>query len=191
MALKDGSKAFEIIRLRGDYRHNCNVLALSEGEMIVVQNPASKHLSNPSSFLSCADCLGFFKGDELWCHNKRCQHKTSELKKWKKVQIEAKLLLPTGSISTTDVDKELYSNVISAMKNDRISFMARHDKVILQFGAAILQKVGRKNTNYVSQRMRQLARLLLKLHMRSQEREATFENFIDTSKFDNLIEAVI
>ena len=36
------------------------------------------------------------------------EHKTSELKKWKKVQIEAKLLLPTGSISTTDVDKELY-----------------------------------------------------------------------------------
>ena len=190
MALKDGSKAFEIIRLRGDYHHNCNVLALSEGEMIVVQNPASKHLSNPSSFLSCADCLGFFKGDELWCHNKRCQHKTSELKKWKKVQIEAKLLLPTGSISTTDVDKELYSNVISAMKNDRISFMARHDKVILQFGAAILQKVGRKNTNYVSQRMRQLARLLLKLRLRSQEKEATFGNFIDTSKFDDLIEAV-
>ena len=48
MALKDGSKAFEIIRLRADYHHNCNVLALSEGEMIVVQNPAGKHLSNPS-----------------------------------------------------------------------------------------------------------------------------------------------
>ena len=106
------------------------------------------------------------------------------------MQIEAKLLLPTGSISTTDVEKELYPNVISAMKNDRISFMARHNKVILQFGAAILQKVGRKNTNYVLQRMRQLARLLLKLRLRSQEKEATFENFIDTSKFDDLIEAV-
>ena len=34
----------------GDYRHNCNVLALSEGEMIVVQNPATKHPSNASSF---------------------------------------------------------------------------------------------------------------------------------------------
>ena len=77
------------------------------------------------------------------------------------------------------------------MKIESISFLARHNKVILQFGAAILQKVGRKNTNYVSQRMRQLARLLLKLRLRSQEKEATFENFIDTSKFDNLIEAVI
>ena len=48
MAVKDGSKAFEGIRLRGDYHHNCNVLALGEGEMIVVRNPAGKHPSNPS-----------------------------------------------------------------------------------------------------------------------------------------------
>ena len=81
MALKDGSsKAFEMIRLKGDYHHNCNVLALGEGEMIVVRNPASKHPSNASSFVPCPDCLGFFKGDELWCHNKQCQHKTSEPK---------------------------------------------------------------------------------------------------------------
>lgn len=86
------------------------------------------------------------------------------------MQLEAKLLLPTGLISTADVDKELYSRVISAMKIDSISFLARHDKVILQFGAPILKKVGRKDANYVPQRMRQLARLLLKLRARSHEK---------------------
>ena len=38
--------------------------------------------------------------------------------------------------------------------------------------------------------MRQLARLLLKLRARGHEKEAALENFIDTSKFDDLIEAV-
>jgi len=180
MALKDGSsKAFERIRLRGDYHHNCNVLALGEGEMIVVRNPATKHLSKASSFLPCPDCLGFFKGDELWRHNKRCPHKTSEPKKWKKLQLEAKLLLPTASITTAEVDEELFASVLSAMKNDNISSVARHDQVILQFGAAILEKVGKKNANYVSQRMRQLARLLVILRARSHEEEATLESFID------------
>ena len=42
MALQDGSKAFERIRLRGDYHHNCNVLALGKGELLVVRNPGSK-----------------------------------------------------------------------------------------------------------------------------------------------------
>ena len=86
------------------------------------------------------------------------------------MQLEAKLLLPTGLISTADVDKELYSRVISAMKIDGISFLARYDKVILQFGALILKKVERKDTNYVPQRMRQLARLFLKLRARSHEK---------------------
>ena len=60
------------------------------------------------------------------------------------MQLKAKLLLPTGLISTAHVDKELHSRVISAMKIDSISFLARHNKVILQFGAAILEKVGEK-----------------------------------------------
>ena len=191
MALKDGSKAFERIRLRGDYHHNCNVMALGEGELIVVRNPGSKQpFGDASSFLPCPDCLGFFKGDELWRHNKRCQHKATEPKKWKKLQLEARLLLPTASTSTAEVDKELFSNVLAVMKNDSISSVARHDEIILKFGAAILEKVGKKNSNYVSQRMRQLARLLTILRARSQEMEAGLKSFIDTTKFDDLVEAV-
>jgi len=75
------------------------------------------------------------------------------------------------------------------MKSD-ISTVARHDHVILQFGTAILEKVGRKNANYVSQRMHQLARLLLVLRARSHEKEATLLSFINTSKFDDLVDAV-
>ena len=67
MALKEGSKAFERIRLRGDYHHNCNVLALGEGELIVVRNPGSKQpFGDASSFLPCPDCLGFLKVPMKW-----------------------------------------------------------------------------------------------------------------------------
>ena len=131
-----------------------------------------------------------FKGDELWRHNKRCQHKTSEPKKRKKLQLEAKLLLPTSSISTAEVNKELFASVPSGMKSDNISTVTRHNHVILQFGATILVKVGKKNANYVSQRMRQLARPLVVLRPRSHEKEATLQSFIDTSKFGNLVDVV-
>jgi len=110
--------------------------------------------------------------------------------KWKKVQLEAKFPLPAASISTAEVDKELFSSVLSGIKSYNISTVARHDHVILQFGTAILEKVGRKNANYVLQRMRQLARLLLVLRARSHEKEATLLSFIDTSKFDDLVDAV-
>ena len=76
------------------------------------------------------------------------------------------------------------------MKSDNISSMARNDHAILQFGAAILEKIGKKNTNYVLQWMCQLARLLIIPQAISHEKEATLGSFIDASKFDDLVEVV-
>ena len=193
-ALNEGSEkqilAFERIRLLGDYHHNCNVLALGEGELIVVRNPSNQK-SLGANFLPCPHCLGFFKGQELWRHCLICPHKSStDDKKWKKVQVEAKLLLPTSSFSTPTVDQQLYKNVISSMKNDDISSVARRDQLITDFGAAILEKVGVRNANYVSQRMRQLARLLQTLRFKNKTNDATLQEYIDTSMFDALVDAV-
>ena len=150
--------------------------------------------SKPTSqakFLPFPHCVGFFKGDELWRHCLVCQHKaTTDEKKWKKVQAEVKLLLPTCSVSTPDVEAHLYKNVISSMRNDTISCIARRDHLITNFGAAILEKVGIKNANYVSQRMRQLARLLQTLRLQSKSNDACLEEFIDTSMFDAVVNAV-
>ena len=55
MALKDRSKAFE------DYHHNCNVLALGEGELIVVRNPGSKQVM-PCRFYRVQIAWGFLTG---------------------------------------------------------------------------------------------------------------------------------
>lgn len=112
LALEEGSEqqilAFERLRLKGDYHHNCNVLALGEGEMIVVRNPSVAQ-QDPKSFLPCPHCLGFFKGDELWRHGKKCPHQSQDgSQKFAKVQQDAKLLLPTSSLSTNDVDQALY-----------------------------------------------------------------------------------
>lgn len=148
MKLKDGSDAqilaFEKIRLLGDYHHNCNVLAVGEGELIVVRKPSKP--TSQAKFLPCPHRLGFFKGDELWWHCLVCQHKAvTEEKKWKKFQAEAKLLFPTCFVSTPDVDAHLYKNLISSMRNDSILCVARRDQLITNFGAGILQKVGIKN----------------------------------------------
>ena len=67
MKLKAGSDeqilAFEKIRLTGDYHHNCNVLAVGEGELIVVRKPSKA--TPQAKILPCPHCLSFFKSDEL------------------------------------------------------------------------------------------------------------------------------
>ena len=142
--------------LKGDYHHNCNVLALGEGE-IVVRNPSVSQ-QDPKSFLLCPHCLGFFKGNELWRHVKKCPHKSKDgSQKFAKVHQDAKLLLPTSSLSTNDVDQGLHRAVLTNMKNDEISHIARKDHPIFKFGEANFEKISQKNANYVLQTMRQLA----------------------------------
>ena len=153
--MKDGSDeqilAFEKICLLGDYHNNCNVLVVGEGELIVVRKPSKP--TSQAKFLPCPHCFVFSKGDELWRHCLIYLQKTAtnEKQNWKKVQAEAKLPLPTCSVSTPDVDAHLCKNVISSPRNDTNSSVARRDQLITTFGAAILEKVGIKNANYVSQ----------------------------------------
>ena len=76
------------------------------------------------------------------------------------------------------------------MRNDSISSVACRDQLITKIEAAILEKVAIKNANYISQRMRQLALLLQMLRLQNKRNGATIEEFIDTSMFDALVDAV-
>ena len=54
--------AFERLRLVGDYQHNGDVLALGEGELIVVRKPKKVEGGIAANFLPCPSCMGFFHG---------------------------------------------------------------------------------------------------------------------------------
>ena len=54
--------AFERLCLVGDYQHNGDVLALGEGELIVVRMPKKVEGGIAANFLPCPSCMGFFHG---------------------------------------------------------------------------------------------------------------------------------
>ena len=54
--------AFERFRLLGDYQHNCDVLDLGEGKLIMVQTPKEEKEGIATNFLPCPSCMGFFHG---------------------------------------------------------------------------------------------------------------------------------
>ena len=58
--------AFERLFLLGDYQHNCDVLALGEGELIVVRMPKKVEGGVAANSLPCPSCMGFFLVSELW-----------------------------------------------------------------------------------------------------------------------------
>ena len=146
--------AFEKLCLLGDYQHNCDVLDLGEGELIVVRMPKEVEEGIAANFLPCPSFMAFFMASEFWRHRQNCPQPSQETPpKWSTVQQEAKLLLPTTVLlPTKDVKKSFHYIVLSSMKNNEISAIARKDALIVNFGAAIFEKVGTKNINYVSQK---------------------------------------
>ena len=109
-------------------------------------NGASVEEGIATNFLPCSSCMGFFMASELWRHRQNCPHRSQETPpKWSRVLQEAKLLLPTTILSTKDVKKSFHDNVLSSMKNNEISAIARKDALIVNFGATIFEKVGTKS----------------------------------------------
>ena len=91
--------AFERLRLVGDYQHNGDVLALGEGELIVVRKPKKVEGGIAANFLPCPSCMGFFHGlralEALTVRPLLVPRAPTPppQKKWSTVQQEATLLL--------------------------------------------------------------------------------------------------
>jgi hypothetical protein len=59
-----------VLRNKGNFYHNINVLKMREGDLIVVRRP-TKEVSY-KDYVPCQNCLGFFVKAELWRHRSGC-----------------------------------------------------------------------------------------------------------------------
>ena len=73
-------------------------------------------------------------------------------------------------------DKRL-TETLAAMRNDEVTTVVRSDALIKKVGLLLLDKHGTKQSNYVSQKMRELARLLQVL-TKGKESTKTLEEYI-------------
>ncbi|XP_068694511.1 uncharacterized protein [Montipora foliosa] len=180
-------KHLEKLRLLGNYHHNLNVLETGKGELIVFRRPTSGKECSPSDFLPCNYCLGFIRRQELWKHVKLCKFKPEgdEFPKHRKVQEKARLQLFPAIYSDS-----ILCQLFATMKSDQISLIARNDWLIKEIGVLLIEKHGEKQNNFVSQKMRELARLLLQLRKTSVNADANLSDFIKPQEFDVVVSAV-
>lgn len=182
-------KHLEKLRLLGNYHHNLTVMETGKGELIVCRRPTSGKGCNPSDFLPCNFCLGFIKCQELWKHVKTCKFKPdeNEVPKYQKAQENAKLLLFPAICSDSS---NILSKLFVAMKSDEVTLEARNDWLIKELGALLIEKYGEKQNHFVSQKMREFARLLLQLHRTSASLDAQLSDFIKPGELDVVVSAV-
>ncbi|XP_056007620.1 uncharacterized protein LOC125653612 [Ostrea edulis] len=159
--LKSTNRKLALMKLRnsGDFQHNYEVLRTRHGTLVTFTRNWNE--TSADQFLPCQYCLGFFLKSSLWRHTKNCPFAPERKEKYRKVSSQSMLLLPTS----TDVSEGLREKVLSRMSADEISIAARNDPIIVRVGEKLYQKHGHLTHlyTYVSQKMRELGRLLILL----------------------------
>ena len=170
----------EKLRLLGNYHHNLTALETGKGELIVMRRPSSSgEKSSPEDFLPCPSCFGFLKRHDLWKHAKSCKFRP-EYERCPEIsegiiQQNAKLMLFPAIYNDSS---SILSKLLATMKSDEISAIARNDELIRDVGVMLLEKHGEKQNNLVSQKVRELARLVMQLTETEFRPDAGLSDFI-------------
>ncbi|PIK56621.1 hypothetical protein BSL78_06477 [Apostichopus japonicus] len=93
-----------------------------------------------------------------------------------------------NTLFLSDNFKDLRRDVISKVRDDEVKRVLEADELILMFGASLLERLGALRRHVISQRMRQLARLLITFKLTNGE--TSLMELIDASRFDNVVVCV-
>jgi len=166
------------------FRHNSEVLKSGSGILTVARSPMRRRI--PGDFLPCTFCLQFFVQTELYRHGQCCRFRPDNAMDNKMMSAGRALL--AGSVKDGRFNADLEEYVFSRMRFDRVRSAAIADPLIVQLGSLLFEKQGHKRASDISARMRELARLLIRLQRDGHA--VTLTDALNSSKFDKVIAAV-
>ena len=181
---KERKRKWNELLKKGDYNHNMEVIQTNSGLIIPCKRP-SKDV-DASDFLPCTHCFGMYRRKDLWKHVNNCNNNKKQGKS-NKSQTEARMLLPVPP----NVSKDFYDKIICTMVTDEVSNVVKKDCLLLAFGERIFVKSKGlpHQYNYVRQKIRELARLML-IMKKNNKFNLQLKDCIDPAMFNQVVIAV-
>ncbi|ESO90443.1 hypothetical protein LOTGIDRAFT_164025 [Lottia gigantea] len=180
---KERRVQFKNIINRGNYLHNKTTLEDGHGQIITVRRPTVDR--DHSNYIPCQYCLGFFKKQDFWRHAKICNPKSPPSHRVYHQRASA-ALLPVSKNATLHFREK----ILDKLSIDEISLAARNDATIVAYGIKLFKKCAqnKQQFQYVRQKMRELARLLLVVRKKNKDIYA-LKDFIKPTFFHDILEA--
>ncbi|KAK4881212.1 hypothetical protein RN001_004531 [Aquatica leii] len=174
----------------GDYYHNCQILAMKKGELILSRRPSSKGRSRGlSNYGPCPNCLGFFLLTTLWRHVKNsCPNKKNISDNTSRRDVRGESYALLSSWSETNTSVEFQKDILSTLKHDDVGIVCREDQLIIKLGALLFEKFSVQQHDFIRQTMRQLARLIIQV--RSTSSLTNLEQILLPKNFDIIVKSV-
>ncbi|XP_077989933.1 uncharacterized protein LOC144444393 [Glandiceps talaboti] len=190
---KQRKLALLLIGNKGNKIHNMDVLKAGSGELITRRQPPEKRLAH--NYLFCVHCNGMYLRKDLWRHVKTCKfNKVPASSGGRRIQMQALNQMPIPDAVSSNFWK-----VVTEMRQDEVSVVARKDPLILKHGEKLLKKPGKKllqdgkviynplKVDHIRQRIRECGRLVIegrKRHLKC------MEDFVMASNLTTVLETV-
>ena len=183
MAASGKSKECELKKLRnaGDHLHNIDILKGGEGDIVVKKN--IKRKTSHEDYVPCPRCVGYFYKRDLWRH--KCPNLNPDDK------TPSKQLVRKGRLILPMVDDEGVGELYESLRNDRMKVVIKHDETIKLISQRELKRNGHDKDRHahIRNKIRELARLLVKLRERTGKLSAQLKDFIVPGHFQDVLEA--
>lgn len=139
---------------KGDFSHNISVFERGNG--MIIPKKRSENCT-VSDLVPCNKCKALYKKRDISKHSKYCVALDLNEKLDNPVK-NGRLLLPVPNCQ-----EGLVRKVLNIMRDDDITLTVKSDLRILDLGKRLYEKHGHENhkIQYISQKLRKLARLLL------------------------------
>jgi len=195
MSLSDAGereRGFARLRMRGNFNYNSDRLRRGEGSLIYCRR--SRYRRSPRKYLPCVHCIGMFLARNLHRHTKACAIRKVEdaaVTDRRSCTTASRYLLAGAVEGERSASKKFKSEVLCNMRSlDNVSAVCEQYKLISHFGLTLHCRLGRSRANDISQRMRQLGRLLIEVNSK-RDAPVTLNDCIAGNSFDDLVDATV
>lgn len=170
------------LKKRGNFDHNATVASCGAGEMVACRRPTTAKQSD--DYRHCKFCQGLYARDSLWRHVRNCPQKPVE----GEPQVGRKRI--HLDLPKPDPVHEAVWKIACEMNQDDISLVVRSEKDILSLGESMYnaRKPHEKRNDYIRQKMREMARLLITARAITPLKST--EDLVMPSNFPHVIQAV-
>ena len=183
LAASGKEKEFELKKLRnaGDHIHNIDILKGGEGDIVVKRNVKRK--TSHDDYVPCPQCLGYFYKRDLWRH--KCPNLNPD------VTNPSKQLVKKGRLLLPMADDEGVGELYESLRNGQIKVVIKHDETIKLVSQRELKRNGHDKDRHahIRNKIRELARLIVKLRERTGKLSAQLKDFIVPGHFQDVLEA--
>ena len=185
---KEIEKEMELLRHRGNFFHNERVRKLGNGSLILARRPTDTQEVDVNQYGPCPDCLAYVALSNLWRHcHYHCICSSGNKEKGKRdIVMESQALQDSVGTGACDL---LRDTVFRSFRNDEISRAAKRDSLIVDIGNLRIRNVGAEKYASVANRMRNAARLLLKLRELDSKPNGSISDWLNAKSFDRILEA--